>query len=118
LLELTFGHVTFFLSLEIDSIDSSVLFKVNLVSELTLDNLSSSLFVQIGITNSSLQLLELVTLGANLLDLSLPLFVLDLHLGHFSGKTLLHSSEVDSLSLGGVLVLLANRRVELGLSEI
>ena len=54
LLECALLCVTFLLSLEVDGIDSSVLFEVSLASELALNYLSGSFLVEVGIADSSL----------------------------------------------------------------
>jgi len=69
------------------------------------------------VSDAGLKFLELVTLSADLLNLTLSLLVTDLHLRHLTGEGLLHGGKVDSLGAGS-LILLADGRVELGLSEI
>jgi len=99
------------------SVNAGVLFQVNLLSELSFGCLSRSFLVKVSMSDAGLEFLELVTLGADLLNLTLAFLVTNLHLGHLTSQVLLHGSEVDALGLRS-LVLLANRRIELCLSEI
>jgi hypothetical protein len=117
-LQLSVKTVLVFLSLEVVGIDVSVLFQVNLLSELSLGLLGGTFLVEVSMSNAGLEFLKLVTLTADLLDLTLSLLVSDLHLGHLTGQRLLHGSKVDSLSALRSLVLLTDSGVELCLSEI
>jgi hypothetical protein len=116
--QLSIKAVLVFLVLEVVGIDVSILLEFNLLSELAFSLLGGTLLVEVSMSNAGLEFLELVTLSTNLLDLTLSLLVIDLHLGHFTGEGLFHGGEVDSLGTSGALILLANSGVKLGLSEI
>lgn len=117
-LQFSVKAVLVFLSLEVVGINVSVLFQVNLLSELSFSLLGGTFFVKVSMSNAGLEFLKLVTLTTDLLDLTLSLLVSDLHLGHLTGQRLFHGGQVDSLSTLRSLVLLTDSGVELCLSEI
>jgi len=57
-----------------------ILFQINLLSELLFSLLSGTLLVEVSISNAGLKFLKLVTLTADLLNLTLSLLIVDLHL--------------------------------------